>query len=64
MIVRQPRANHIAMAKGVASIVMCEGCREGVAELIADNGRMLCSECHLRQTKAETLREDKPDTDK
>ena len=29
---------------------MCEACKGRVAEIIASDGRSLCSECHLAET--------------
>ncbi len=63
MLLRESRANHIAMEKGVASVVICEACGERVAEIVADDGRALCSRCHLTEGRAKTPREEKPDPD-
>ena len=35
------------MAKDVASVVICEACGDRVAEIVAEDRRALCSECHL-----------------
>ena len=56
-------AKNIAMAKSVASVVICEACGERVAEIVADDGRALCSRCHLTESRAKTPREEKPDPD-
>ena len=63
MLLHKSRAKNIAMAKSVASVVICEGCGERVAEIVADDGRTLCSRCHLTESRAKTPREEKPDPD-
>ena len=62
-LLRESSAKNIAMAKSVASVVICEGCGERVAEIVADDGRALCSRCHLTESGAGTSREAKPDPD-
>jgi len=52
------------MAKEVASVVICDACGKHVAEIVDDEKRALCSECHLRGARAETSRDDKSDRDK
>jgi len=49
------------MAKEVASVVICEACGKQVAEIVVDEKRALCSECHLRGARAETSREGESD---
>lgn len=45
------------MPKDVASVVICETCGEHVAEIVDDEKRALCSECHLLES-ATRLRHD------
>ena len=48
---QESRAKKLAMAKDVASVVICEACGEHVAEVVVDDGkRALCSECHLMES--------------
>ena len=63
MLRRESRAKNIAMAKSVASVVICDGCGERVAEIVADDGRALCSRCHLTESRAKTPSEEKPNPD-
>jgi len=51
------------MAKEVASVVICEACGEHVAEIVVDEKRALCSECHLKAAAPETPRGDESDED-
>ena len=47
------------MAKEVASVVICEACGEHVAEVVVDEKRALCSECHLMESGTKLRREKK-----
>ena len=38
------------MSESAVSVVICEACKGRVAEIIASDGRSLCSECHLAET--------------
>ena len=49
------------MAKDVASVVICEACGEHVAEIVVDEKRALCSECHLMESGTRLRREKKRD---
>ncbi|NNE19504.1 MAG: hypothetical protein HKN10_13600 [Myxococcales bacterium] len=49
------------MAKSSATVVFCEACGERVAELVDDDRRALCSECHLAARPEETPPEEEPD---
>jgi len=42
---------------------MCKTCGEHVAEIVAEDGRTLCSVCHLEERGAKTPREKKLDPD-
>jgi len=49
------------MAKKVASVVICEACGEHVAEIVVDEKRALCSECHLLESGTRLRRQKKAD---
>jgi formylmethanofuran dehydrogenase subunit E len=49
------------MAKSSATVVICDACGERVAELVADDRRALCSECHLAVRREETPPEETPE---
>ena len=51
-------ANNKAMAVDSGDVVMCEACKKRVAEVIAEDGRALCSLCHLEQAGIPMLDED------
>ena len=55
------RARAAAMAKSSATLVFCDACGERVAEIVADDRRALCSECHLAARQEETPPEEAPD---
>jgi len=57
LIVDDVVAINNAMSKSAISVVMCEACKERAAEIIAEDGRTQCSECHLAQSQAEPPRE-------
>ena len=52
-----------AMSESAISVVMCEACNERVAEIVAEDGRVSCSECHLGQSQAEPPREPVSDSE-
>ena len=35
------------MTETAATVVICDACKSRVAEIVADDGRKLCSKCHL-----------------
>jgi formylmethanofuran dehydrogenase subunit E len=49
------------MAKEVATVVICEACGEHVAEIVVDENRALCSECHLLESGTRLRRDEKID---
>jgi hypothetical protein len=49
------------MAKDVASVVICDACGKQVAEIVVDEKRALCSECHLLESGTRLRREKKTD---
>ncbi len=50
------------MAKEVASVVICDACGEQVAEILVDEKRALCSECHLLESGTRLRREENTDS--
>jgi hypothetical protein len=52
------------MVTSVDNVVMCEACKERVAEIISEDGHKLCSACHLQGVGAKTPRDRKADPDK
>ena len=55
------RAGTGAMAKSSVTVVFCDACGERVVELLADDRRALCSECHLAVRREETPPEEAPE---
>lgn len=49
------------MIETASRVVWCEACSERVAEIVAEDGRTLCSVCHLEERRAGAPREKKPD---
>ena len=49
------------MPKDVASVVICDACGEHVAEILVDEKRALCSECHLLERGTRLRRDEKID---
>lgn len=47
------------MAKEVASVVICDACGKQVAEIVVDEKRALCSECHLLESGTRLRRDEK-----
>ena len=43
--------------------IVCEACKERVAELFADDGRAVCSPCHLRENRTAPPRHKKLESD-
>jgi formylmethanofuran dehydrogenase subunit E len=51
------------MPDEVASVVICDACGEQVAELVVDEKRALCSECHLMESGTSLRRQEETDLD-
>jgi len=49
------------MPKDVATVVICEACGEHAAEIVVDETRALCSECHLVESGTRLRRQKKTD---
>jgi hypothetical protein len=56
-------ANNVAMTGSTLGVVVCEACRVRTAEIVADDGRTLCSECLLGETGRPAPRSEGPNPD-
>jgi len=49
------------MTRSSVTVVVCDSCGERVAEIVAEDRRALCSECHLAERREKSPPEKKPD---